>query len=179
MIETIALVLTGIGLTASLFYYSNILKNANKTRELQLQAQKESTKTRQLQIFMQLQNGFNAKENLLDFAELMNLKVDEGEYREKYDSYVNPEFFAKRASVWYYYNSIGELLRMGLVEKDLLHRLNIDINAMLIWENWEHIIKLNRERENMPDLWDGFEYLYNEMKELRSEMGYPDITYNP
>ena len=68
---------------------------------------------------------------------------------------------------------------MGLVEKDLLHRLNIDTNAMLIWENWEHIIKLNRERENMPDLWDGFEYLYIEMKELRSEMGYPAITYNP
>ena len=66
---------------------------------------------------------------------------------------------------------------MELVEPDLIHRLNLDINSILLWENWEHIIKFNRERENMPDLWDGFEYLYNEMTALREKMGYPKIKY--
>ena len=57
MIETIALVLTGLGLTASIVYYANILNNANKTRELQLEsqeltrkAQEQALETRQAQL---------------------------------------------------------------------------------------------------------------------------------
>jgi hypothetical protein len=48
MIETIAFIKTGIGLTASIIYYAkvlenaNILNNANKTRELQLKAHEET-----------------------------------------------------------------------------------------------------------------------------------------
>ena len=163
--EFLAVILTGLGLTASLFYYARVLENANKTREMQL--------------FMQMYNILHTRESLQNMIELANIKVDEDEYRQKYDSYVNPEHFGKRARIWYTYNSIGEMLRLKMVEPDLLHRLNVDINVILIWKNWEHIIKLNRKRENMPDLWDGFEYLYNEMKRLRKDMGYPDITYNP
>jgi hypothetical protein len=48
-----------------------------------------------------------------------------------------------------------------------------------MWENWEHIIEDNRKRENMPDIWMGFEYLYNEMKKYRKSKNYPDPTYNP
>ena len=42
MIENIALVLTGLSITASIVYYSTILNNANKTRELQLKAQQRA-----------------------------------------------------------------------------------------------------------------------------------------
>jgi hypothetical protein len=66
-----------------------------------------------------------------------------------------------------------------MVDPDLLHRLNVDTNVIIMWEKWEPIIKMNREREQMPDLWDGFEYLYNEMKALRNKMGYPEILYKP
>ena len=36
MIETIALVLTGIGIIASILYYTSVLRNANTTRQAQL-----------------------------------------------------------------------------------------------------------------------------------------------
>ena len=36
-LEVLALVLTGLGLTASIVYYANILLNANKTQKLQLE----------------------------------------------------------------------------------------------------------------------------------------------
>ena len=36
MIEYLPLVLTGIGIMASIIYYANVLRNANKTRETQL-----------------------------------------------------------------------------------------------------------------------------------------------
>jgi len=165
MIEYLPIVLTGIGIIVSVLYYTIVLRNANKTREMQL--------------FMQMYNILNTRESLQTFIELLNLRVDEEEYRQKYDSYVNPEHFGKRANLWYTYNSIGEMLRLKMVDPDLLNRLNVDSNVIMMWENWEHIIRLNRERENMPDLWDGFEYLYNEMKTLRKKMNYPDITYHP
>ena len=56
MIEVLALVLTGLGLTASIVYYANILNNDNKTRELQLQAQQQVAETRQTQLYMQVFN---------------------------------------------------------------------------------------------------------------------------
>ena len=171
-IEQILYIIPILGLAASITYYAIILNNANKMQKLQLE-------TRQLQIFMQLNNILNTKESLIDFIELINIKVNKEEYRQKYDSYVNPEHFAKRANLWYTYNSIGELLRLNMVDPDLLHRLNVDSNVIMMWEKWEHIIKMNREREQMPDLWDGFEYLYNEMKALRNKMGYPEIMYEP
>jgi len=161
----ISIIFAGLSIAASIVYYASVLRNANKTREIQL--------------FMQLYNILHTRESLQTFIELLNLKIDEEEYRQKYDSYVNPEHFGKRGSLWYTYNSIGEMLRLKMVDPDLLHRLNVDLHVIMLWENWEHIIKMNRERENMPDLWDGFEYLYNEMKILRRKMNYPDITYNP
>ena len=36
MFEYLPLVLTGLGLTASIVYYANVLANANKNRELQI-----------------------------------------------------------------------------------------------------------------------------------------------
>jgi hypothetical protein len=38
MIESIPYVLTGIGIIISILYYTNVLQNANKTRELRVRA---------------------------------------------------------------------------------------------------------------------------------------------
>jgi hypothetical protein len=46
-LDYLPLVLTGIGIIASILYYASILRNANKTRELQLKAQEHATETRQ------------------------------------------------------------------------------------------------------------------------------------
>ena len=53
-LEFVALILTGLGLTASIVYYANILNNANKTRELQLKSQEQTLETRQTNILMNL-----------------------------------------------------------------------------------------------------------------------------
>ena len=104
------------------------------------------------------------------------MEISYEKYLEKYDSSVNPAFFAKRSALWYSLNTIGEMLRLGMIEVEFLHRLNIDIYVITLWETWKHIIERNRVVENMPDLWDGFEHLYIEMKSLRDEKGYPQIT---
>ena len=46
-LEVVAILLSGIGISASLVYYANVLANANKTQQLQLE-------TRQAQLFIQM-----------------------------------------------------------------------------------------------------------------------------
>jgi hypothetical protein len=123
---------------------------------------------------MQIYQQLNSEETHKAWIDLVNLEIsDYDEYLQKYDSSVNPAHYAKRAHVWYTYSSIGELLRQGLIDPELLERLSIDLMGTLLWERWEHIILETRERENMPDLWEGLEYLYNRMKSLRDNKGYP------
>ena len=175
-----------VGLLVGIFYYVTTLRNAQKTRELTLQsqeltrkAQEQTAETRQTQLFMQIYQHSNSEDSYKSWAELVNLgKIDYEEYLQNYDSTVNPVHFGKRSTLWYNYNTIGELLRLNVVETDLLHRLNFDIMVIVMWETWEHIIRKNRVKESMPDLWEGFEYLYNEMKTLRDNKNYPDITFN-
>jgi hypothetical protein len=163
--EFLAIILTGIGLIASILYYTFTLQNANKTRQTQL--------------FMQIYQQANTEESNIAWAELVNIEtLDYEEYLRKYDSTVNPAHYAKRSQLWFRYDTWGELLRLNIIEPELLHRLG-GYRAIVMWEKWGHIIKKNRERENMPDLWEGFEYMYNEMKKLRESKGYSDITYNP
>ena len=173
MIELTAIrdLVTIFGVIAGFSYYVINVRANQKNQKLQLE-------TRQMQLFMQIYNDINSRESLINWAELNNLTIDYEEYLQKHDSTVSPEYFAKRASLWYSYNTIGELLRLNMIEPDLLARLNVDTNVIVMYENWEHIIKENRTRENMPDLWDGFEYLYNEMKKIRESKNYPQITYN-
>ena len=165
----LSIVFAGLSIAASIVYYASVLRNANKTQQMQLE-------TRKVQLFMQLYQQLTSEETLKASMELMTLDIqDNDEYLKKYDSSVNPAHYAKRAHIWWLYNSIGELLRMGTIEHDLIDRLQLDATVIITWEKWEHIIKETRARENLPTIWEGFEYLYNETKKIRDMRGYPDI----
>jgi hypothetical protein len=165
----LSIVFAGLSIAASIVYYASVLRNANKTQQMQLE-------TRKVQLFMQLYQQLTSEETLKASMELMTLDIkDNDEYLKKYDSSVNPAHYAKRAHIWWLYNSIGELLRMGTIEHDLIDRLQLDVSVIVTWEKWEHIIKETRARENLPNIWGGFEYLYSETKKIRDMRGYPDI----
>jgi len=129
---------------------------------------------------MQIYQQLNSEETYKSWAELVNQDIgDYDYYLQKYDSSVNSAHYAKRAHIWYSYNTIGELLRQGVIESDLVHRLSLDPQVIVMWEKWENIIRETRVRENMPDVWEGFEYLYNEMKEYRRMKSYPEPELTP
>jgi hypothetical protein len=164
-----------IALIVGIVYYITIMRNQQKTRELALKAQEQATETRQTQIFMQLFQQLNSEETAKSWAELINMKVpDFDEFLLKYDSSVNPTHYAKRIHLWWTFNCIGELLRTETIEPDLVLRLQLSPMVIGMWENWEHII---RERENFPEYGDGFEYLYHELKRMRSEKGFQEYNY--
>ena len=83
--EFLAVILTGLGLTASIVYYTTILRNANKTRELQLKAQEHATETRQAQLFMQFYNKASKKEYMTIENKLLSWEFNNPqEFLDKY-----------------------------------------------------------------------------------------------
>ena len=85
-IESLPLVLTGLGLTVSIFYYTMVLRNANKTQQLHLE-------TRQAQLFIQIYNKFTD----VNFMKNFNIAMKKiswlnfGDYTNKYNTEENQE----------------------------------------------------------------------------------------
>ncbi len=82
-IEIIAILLSGISISASLFYYANILQNANKTQQMTLE-------NRQAQLFMQLFYRVASEENRARSLQILQLEfTGYDDFEEKYnmDSY--------------------------------------------------------------------------------------------
>ena len=73
-LEFLAIILTGLGLTVSILYYTTVLSNANKTRLLQLKAQELAVETRQTQMFMQIYNQYTSPELKKALKTFRNLK---------------------------------------------------------------------------------------------------------
>ena len=162
MIEYLPLVLTGLGLTASIVYYASVLRNANKTQQMQLE-------TRQTQLFMQMYNQVNSQDFWRTWAELMTLEVrDYDDFLDKFDHRINPDNFGKRANIWFSYNVLGQLLYDGKLEIHEVNRL-AGVTSVLQWEKWKDIIVELRERQDISNYMMGFEYLVKHIKQYRDE----------
>ena len=76
--EFLAIILTGLGLTASIVYYTFTLQNTNKTRQTQL--------------FMQLYQNKFQEEGMKRFWTILGLTFDNfDEYMENYGFFTKPE----------------------------------------------------------------------------------------
>ena len=149
MIESIPYVLTGIGIIVSILYYTSVLRNANKTRESQL--------------FMQIFQQMNTERFWATWIELLSAEIsDYDEYLEKYDSTVDREHFAKRTKMWYNYHAIGDLLRRGVISIEAVENI-VGVGAIAIWHTWGDVIKEIGVHNGMPNIFNGFEYLYSEL----------------
>ncbi len=97
------------------------------------------------------------------------------EWFEKYSPDKNPEAAKHMYAIWSYLDALGRHLRAGLIDDDyVLHNVANPIVVLAMWEKSKVIFEAWRERYNYPSMYDGFEYLYNTIKEM-----YPDVTYTP
>jgi hypothetical protein len=154
-IEFLPIVLTGIGIIVSILYYTSVLRNTNRNREIQ--------------IFTEIFKVISTEENQRTWAELLNAEfTDYDDYMKKYDSGINPGHYGKRGSIWWNYNAIGFLLKKGHISIDLVYDL-MATQAVLIWNKWGDMILKVRENQEMPRYFTGFEHLVNETKKYRRE----------
>ncbi len=144
------------GVIAGFSYYVLTVRNAQKTREMALEAQKT-------QIFLQIYGTITPE--LVDRVMNMNLWkfTDYDDFMTKYG-----ELYGEWESVLQRYNGMGLLALKGQVDLDNIYKL-LTLPILGLWRNFEGIIKHRRELYDIPDLYDGIEYLYNEMMKRREQ----------
>ena len=173
MIEYLPLVLTRIGIIASILYNTNVLRNANRTRELQLKAQEQALETRQAQFFMQIYGRFDDREHWEQYTEISSRTWDDfADWWEKYGE-KNEEAMAAFASLGSYFEGIGVLINENLVDVRLVAKL-MSGPIIAFWEMHAPIINELRNYMNQPRMLRETEYLYNELMKYMEE--HPELT---
>ena len=154
MIDYLPLVLTGIGIMASILYYALTFRNSNKTRQAQL--------------FMQAHARFQDPEFTKMYNEVMNREWDSLDYyREKYMS----EGWDERIlSVQTYYEGIGVLLMKGMISPDFVYEL-MPTMVNTLWNKYEPIVYWVRENFGYSQFWRPIEYLKDKMIEEAEKRG--------
>jgi len=169
MIESIPYVLTGIGIIISILYYTSVLTNANRTRELQLKSQQQAEETRQAQLFMQIYSKFHDREFLKTIMPII-LEwewTDYDDFQSKY-GVNNFEEYSRFYTVVDYFEGIGVLVKRGLIDISFINDLFSGFTVMF-WEKLESFIMESRVRRNFPHFCEYFEYLYREVIVLVEE----------
>ncbi|MBN2335240.1 hypothetical protein JXL21_06735 [Candidatus Bathyarchaeota archaeon] len=170
--EFLAIILTGIGLTVSILYYTFTLQNANKTRELQLQSQEHQLETRQAQIFLQYVRDWNEVDFKLIAREIIRWEwTDFDDFKTKY--YDDLENSGKLTSLGMFMESLGIMVQKGLIDVELAFTV-FGGYVVRYWEKFKEIEYETRERYNWPQSGIYLEYLYNEFTRLTHEK-YPEL----
>lgn len=167
-----------VGILVGIVYYLTIMRNAQKTRELTLQAQElalkaqeQALETRQAQFFMQSYRETATTElQTLAFKILRWEWTDFADFREKY--YLDPNKWGEFASFMIHMNGLGIMLEEKYIDSELLYKMDQDGAApMWWWFKFESVIREMREQMNNPSLMKYFEFYVEEMIRLRKLNG--------
>ena len=160
-LDVVAILLSAISISASLFYYSNVLQNQNKAR--------------QTQNFMQLHQSHYEKDVLETMYMLHNLEwTDFNDYLEKYSALSgHPDIAAAFESQLGYLDGIGTMVKENMIDVNTVY--NVDGRRILMmWFKFETVIKGFRDPKwGTSDYGEHFEYLAEEMIRIRKEKGLP------
>ena len=145
-VEYLPIVLTGIGIMASILYYASVLRNANKTRETQL--------------FYGIMNQMNQPY----FIDAWNtyLETEFQTYEDFMKIMEDPEAKRKLMVLGVYWEGLGVLVREKLIPIHLVAKF-ITNWTRTYWERQQPFIYEFRKRENVPRSLSEVEYLYNEL----------------
>jgi len=162
-IQTISIVSAAIGILIGVFNWIRKSSTAERQRQTEIE-------TRQAQLFMQIYDHFNETEFSTQYVKILfhwEWK-DFEDWWQKYGPEANVEENASFASAARYYEGVGVLVKKGLIDIDLVGEL-MSSYIIRFWEPNEHVIKGMRERLNWPEVFQGFEYLYNELKKYEEQ----------
>ena len=155
--EVYAILISGLGITASILYYTLTLRNQNRSRETQW-------------ISQLLENKIN-EESMESFMEVMSAQwTDIDDFMKKYDNTVNPRHAAIRNAQWSFYDMLGGFVKDHRLDIDLVYRF-YNMRCLLMWFKFETLIKYYRLGVLDRDYMENFEYLAGRMIEMRQSKG--------
>jgi hypothetical protein len=149
----ISAVVAAVGVLIGLVYY--ILDMRNQSR------------IRQTDLVMRLYSIFGSKECMEAHHQLMTIEANNiNEFMKKYSGLPERLSFG---TVCAFYEGIGVLLHRRLIDISLVDDL-FSTSILQTWEKIEHLVKDLREHQKRPQIWEWFEYLYNEMKKREQQL---------
>jgi len=152
-LESLAIILTGFGLIASILYYTLTLQNANKTRHTQLFM--EAYQKAQDQGFLQT----------LSEAIWVQETMDLDSWWQKYGPVNNMEFFKRWFSMLVFMEGIGIQIKRGLLDPSVVDDM-MSGPILICWDRYEPIIKGIREKYGYPQFQEYQEYLVDEIRKI-------------
>jgi hypothetical protein len=166
MIEYLPLVLTGIGIIVSILYYASVLRNANKTREMQLV-------NSQTQLFMQIFDKLTAPEQRQTYMEILDgwNWNDYSDFMSKYGPDDSPEQWLRFVTLMSQFERMGLLVRENLVNPNMILHW-VGSYPIRLWDKYENIIDEYRIRCEPPPVggqWEWFEDMTYVLRKVREE----------
>jgi len=161
--EFLAIIVSVLGLAASITYYAIILNNANKTQQQQLE-------TRQANLFNSLYNAF-LDEKMFDIIWELHLGYEYEDYDDfmaKYGPETDYEAFKKFHRFFAHLEGMGIYIKQGLISAELIDDF-MSSDICTLWEKFEKYFKESRIVNNDPLFFEHVEYLYNQIKPIREK----------
>jgi len=131
---------------------------------------KTTLDTRQAQLYMAIYQDLTSTETIDKFIKILNMQFkDFDEYEKKYGSDINPEFFTVRYSYVQKMNSLGWLVKQGLIDATWIYEL-YGWNIIWLYKKLDAVME-ETERRYGVQASEWFRYLYGEMKRISDERG--------
>lgn len=124
--------------------------------------------TRQAELFMGLYETFRDKEFQKQYGELLFKYEwqDFEDFEKKFSAWSDIDAYSSWVAVSMYFEGMGVLVKRKLIDIDLVDDM-ISSQILLLWDKFGPIVKEYRDRMRLPQLWEWFEYLYNEVKRTK------------
>lgn len=157
------------GVIAGFSYYVLSVKNAQRTRELQLKAQEQTIETRKIAIYNNYVDKITTKDFITSYLNLMYNQEwkNYDEWWEKYGAN-NPEAYNDFLFVTLWFQNLGMLYEQGVIEIDMLY-YDRGFGYIRMWERLEPIIKVYRKQFNQF-AYHHLEKLYHELVKFEKTM---------
>jgi len=156
-----------VGILVGIYYYVMTLQNTKRNQQMQLEA-------RLTQVYTQLYSWLFQTESLVEYGELLNWEwEDYDDFEKKYGSDNNVLAYAKRNRIWCTFELLGQYLRHGLLDIELIYPLHTLV--LFQWFKWKDVIEEQRRRYYTPSFLGDWEHLVSRLIEHGEKIGDPWI----
>ncbi len=127
-------------------------------------------KTRQTDLVVRLYSTFGSKEFQKAAWTVSTLEFkDYNDFVEKYGPETNIEAWSTWNSLAAFFEGVGVLAKRKLIAMNLVDDM-MSSGIVLLWEQMGPIVEEMRKQYERPQIWEWFEYLYNEMQKREQRL---------
>jgi len=150
--------------------YMNTNKRAEEAKRKEQETRDRELETRRIGILQSLMSTTNDKDGNKRWIEQLRYEwKDYADFEKKYGTENNIEEASKRFATWNHWNSVGSMLRKGIVSIEDIYDTG-GSGGIYLWEKFKMIVEENRRRYTGKFYLKDWEYLAGEMSKYMKTM---------